>query len=145
MQAAREQAAREQAAREQAAREQAAHESREGPPPPPPPRGEQLPQGWKSAKDNQGRSYYYNRSTGEVQYELPNLAESPPPRPPQRRSSTDKQEPSSSAADFSGEQRREHIIRLRAMAQYSTGEKKAEVMGELGVLERRECKRARRE
>ena len=37
------------------------------------------------------------------------------------------------------------MVRLRAVAQFSTGDKKAELMGELAVLKNRERKRVRRD
>ena len=43
-------------------------------------------------------------------------------------------------SDFSGDQRREQIIRFRAIASYSENpERRALIMGELAILEMREC------
>ena len=51
-----------------------------------------------------------------------------------------KSAPSSTcAADFSGDQRREQIIRFRAIAHHSTDpERRALIMGDLAILEMRE-------
>ena len=91
-----------------------------------------LPPGWKATKDPLGQMYYYNRSTGAVQYELPGSRQN---RRRRRRTAT---------TGRRKEGRQETMIRLQAVAQFSTGDKKAELMGELAVLKNRERKRARR-
>ena len=111
-------------------------------PPPPPPRRPPplpplppLPPGWKATKDPLGQMYYYNRSTGAVQYELTGSRQNRRRRHRRRRTATPGRRK---------EGRQETMIRLRAVAQFSTGDKKAELMGELAVLKNRERKRARR-
>ena len=109
--------------------------SPQSPPPQPPlrvPPLPPLPPGWKATKDPLGQMYYYNRSTGAVQYELPGSRQN---RRRRRRTAT---------TGRRKEGRQETMIRLRAVAQFSTGDKKAELMGELAVLKNRERKRARR-
>ena len=114
--------------------------SPQSPPPPPPlrpPPLPPLPPGWKAAKDGRGQMYYYNRSTGAVQYELQGSRQNHRRRRRRRRTAT---------TGRRKEGRQETMIRLRAVAQFSTGDKKAELMGELAVLKNRERKpkRARR-
>ena len=56
----------------------------------------QLPPGWKSSRDQDGRIYYYNKSTGQSTYVSPLLADdSPPLPPPQQRHPSEPASPSS--------------------------------------------------
>jgi len=127
-----------------------------------------LPPGWQFSLDCDGNKYYFNTITGGNQYDFPDDSSPPPPPPrsPSRRggppplqsSSTSRPESSTAPqpyyqpqpylqsntcpSDFSGDQRREHIIRFRAIASYSEDPaKRALIMGELAVLELRECKK----
>ena len=127
-----------------------------------------LPPGWQFSLDCDGNKYYFNTITGGNQYDFPDDSSPPPPPPrsPSRRggppplqsSSTTRPESSTAPqpyyqpqpylqsntcpSDFSGDQRREHIIRFRAIASYSEDPaKRALIMGELAVLELRECKK----
>ena len=122
-----------------------------------------LPPGWQFSLDCDGNKYYFNTITGGNQYDFPDDSSPPPPPPrsPSRRgappppqssgtsrpeSSTGPQPlPSSTcAADFSGDQRREQIIRFRAIAHHSADpERRALIMGELAILEMRESNKKR--
>ena len=77
------------------------------PPPPIPPaklsRTEQLPEGWKAARDPTGRTYYYNKATNATQYERPGTqpqASSPLPPPPTLQQSMPQQAGPSAMLDF---------------------------------------------
>ena len=148
---AREEAAeRERAAeRKRAEAAQREHEARDAaalnspPLPPPQPRLKQsqgLPPGWKAAQDASGQVYYYNKHLGRSTYELPTL-DSPPMPPPSLPQSYGQmqigQPQCSRAAQVDQEFDDEQIIRLRGMLVYASGDKKAELQGELAVLERR--------
>jgi len=44
-------------------------------PPPPPAPANTLPPDWKSAKDAEGRTYYYHKVTRQTQWEVPRAVE----------------------------------------------------------------------
>jgi len=130
-----------------------------------------LPPGWQFFLDCDGEKYYFNKTTGGNQRAFPfhDSSPPPPPRTPSRRGAppllqlTGPSRPESSTApqpyyppqpylpsntcpsDFSGDQRREQIIRLRAIAAHSEDPaRRASIMGDIAILEFRECnKRAR--
>lgn len=57
----------------------APNEAGDAPPPPPDQTCEpRLPPDWKSAKDDQGRTYYYHRVTRQTQWARPTAAEGTP-------------------------------------------------------------------
>jgi hypothetical protein len=151
-QRSRDQQSRDQQSGDQRSRDQSRDQQSGGgstsPPPPPPPLGGKLPLGWKSAKDGEGRTYYYTRAGGknQVQDEFPGESRSsppPPPPPPPLLDSCDarhtpaqrRRDESGSAASFSAEQLEDQIRRLRGMMPYCSGDKKAEAAGELALLE----------
>ena len=136
-------------------------------PPLPPPRippaklsrTEQLPEGWKAARDPTGRTYYYNKATSATQYERPGTqpqASSPLPPPstlqqsmPQQagpsamldflkmtlQQSMPQQAGPSAMLDFLKMQRLQQIAKLRAEMPYAQGDRRGQIAGEIAQLE----------
>ena len=111
----------------------------------------QLPPGWKSSRDQDGRIYYYNKSTGQSTYVSPLLADdSPPLPPPQQRYPSEPASPSSlllssmancshsvvEGGAVSANHRRAEINKLKARLVYETESSvKAHLHGRIARLE----------
>ena len=128
------------------------------PPPPLPlpqrtPSQPKLPDGWKSARDATGNTYYYNKQLGVSQYSQPteDAFNSPPlPPPPKTARSACSAAASASSGGASSssahgslsvaydiEQRENRIVQIRGMLPYVDDRmQKAELAGELAMLER---------
>ena len=122
-------------------------------PPEPPPllAHSTLPAGWRSATDAAGRRYYYNKSLNTSTYDMPE-ADSPPLPPPSapsvhashsqhasQGSASCNTGASSSFESFEAEQRRRRITYIKGYLTLCENKlEKAELQGELAVLQREE-------
>ena len=120
-------------------------------PPPPLQAHSTLPAGWRSAMDPAGRRYYYNKSLNTSTYDMPE-ADSPPLPPPSAPSvaASDKQQASQGSASsntgasysfesFEASQRRSRITYIKGYLPLCENKlEKAELQGELAVLQREE-------
>lgn len=103
--------------------------------------------GWKEAVDERGKPYYYNKQLQLTQYEHPHQPVDSPPLPPPRMVDfrADKRSPLHSSPRYRDTYRKHstyHVIqlqrehaRLRAKLAYVSGTEKAEVSGDLAVVE----------